>query len=383
MHDDPRVMQAKAIRIADVVERLGIARLRLSGGEMIGPCPICGGRDRFGINLRTNAFLCRKCDLRGRDQIALVTGVLNLPFKEALQWLCGDKPPSLDSAEIERRRRKAEAAARKQKADAEWYRRRAISSALAIWSRARPGSRGVVQAYLTARGIPADLLPDVPDALRFVLNHRYVKKIGGEVIDAHCGPCMIAGVLDADGHLTAVHQTWVSPEPPHGKAHITWNGATLPSKLVRGSKKAGAIRLFTPRDADTLVMGEGIETTLSAMAAVPIEGAAYWAGVDLGNMSGRMVRQRGVKHSGVPDMSDINAFVPPPWVKRLVFLMDGDSAPGMTRAKLLCGLRRAMAAHSGLKGEIVKAPSGFDFNDVLNGDATIEADSEDADGGDP
>ncbi|MCD1621261.1 hypothetical protein K7H20_24815, partial [Salipiger manganoxidans] len=78
----------------------------------------------------------------------------------------------------------------------------------------------------------------------------------------HRGPCMIAGVLDAGGGLTAVHQTWVDPEPPHGKARITWQGTPMPAKMVRGSKKGAAIRLCTPEGADTLVMGEGIETTL-------------------------------------------------------------------------------------------------------------------------
>ena len=35
------------------------------------------------------------------------------------------------------------------------------------------------------------------------------------------------------------------------------------------------------------------------------------------------------------------------------------------RAKLECGLRRAMAIHSGLQGQIVPAGEGVDLNDVL------------------
>ena len=116
-------------------------------------------------------------------------------------------------------------------------------------------------------------------------------------------------------------------------------------------------------------MGEGIETTLSAMVAAPFPNAAYWAGVDLGNMSGRMQKVKGQKYSGVPDMSDSDAFVPPSWVKRLVFIMDGDSDPVMTRAKLECGLRRAMALLPGLKGQIVHSGDGVDMNDVLRAGA--------------
>lgn len=176
---------------------------------------------------------------------------------------------------------------------------------------------------------------------------------------------MIAAIQNANGKLAAVHQTWISRDPPFGKARIAWEGESLPSKLVRGSKKSGAIRLRTPQGADTLVMGEGIETTLTALIAEPFDNAAYWAGVDLGNMSGRMQKLKGKRYSGQPDMNDADAFVPPEWVKRLVFIMDGDSEPKMTRAKLECGLRRAMAIRPGLKGQIVKAGEGVDLNDVL------------------
>ncbi|WP_136440331.1 DUF7146 domain-containing protein [Pacificoceanicola onchidii] len=363
--EDPRLIEAKAIPMTEMVDRLGIAGLKRMANEMVGPCPLCGGRDRFGINLRSNAFLCRKCDLRGGDQIALAMGVLNLDFKGALSWLCGDQPAELDPREVERRRQLAAEAERKQREEADRYRRRAVSDARLIWKKARPGRLGVVRAYLLARGITSDMLPEIPEALRFIVDHPYVKKVGREYVTAHRGPCMVAGILSPAGELTAVHQTWVDRAPPHGKARISLEGESLPAKLVRGSKKSGAIRLLTPKGADTLVMGEGVETTLTAMAAQPFANAAYWAGVDLGNMAGRMQRVKGRRYSGLPDMSDADAFVPPLWVKRLVFIMDGDSDPKMTRAKLECGLRRAMALNPGLQGQIVHAGAGVDLNDVL------------------
>ncbi|MCD1621248.1 hypothetical protein K7H20_24750, partial [Salipiger manganoxidans] len=129
------------------------------------------------------------------------------------------------------------------------------------------------------------------------------------------GPCMIAGVLDAEGRICAVHQTWVDPQPPHGKAQITWQGEEMSAKLVRGSKKGAAIRLCTPEGADTLVMGEGIETTLTAMVAAGVPGAAYWAGIDLGNMGGKARRGEGLRYAGLPDLTDTEAFVPPRWVR--------------------------------------------------------------------
>lgn len=376
--DDPRLITAKAMPITDVIARLGISGLKTEGWELSGPCPSCGttghnpksGRsDRFNVNLRTNAFLCRKCGIKGGDQIALVMAVENIEFKAALTWLCGDRPAAPDPAEQERRRRIAAEAERKQQAEQEKYRRRAIKDARRMWQASRPGNLGVVRAYLTARGLRPDRLPVLPIDLQFIVDHPYVKKIDGALQTLHSGPCMIAAIRRPDGSIAAVHQTWVASAPPHGKAKILHGETVMPSKMVRGSKKGGAIRLFTPETFDTLVMGEGIETTLTAAAAwrdlLPPDRTAYWAGVDLGNMSGRMAYQKGKRHSGRPDMDDRDAFVPPPWTRRLIFIQDGDSDPKATRAKLECGLRRAMALVPGLRGQIVHAGDGVDLNDVL------------------
>lgn len=132
-----------------------------------------------------------------------------------------------------------------------------------------------------------------------------------------------------------------------------------------GSKKGGAIRLT--RAASTLVMGEGIETTMTAAAANVIPGAGYWAGVDLGNMSGRRESGKGMKFAGRPDLDDDEAFLPPPGVERLVYIMDGDSDPKDTRSKLEAGLRRAMIHRPGLRGQIAHVGEGKDLNDVLMG----------------
>lgn len=365
--DDPRLMEAKAIPMSEIVDRIGIAGLRNMSGELIGPCPLCGGRDRFGINLRSNAFLCRKCDVRGGDQVALVMQVLNLDFQEALGWLCGDKPASIDPTEMDRRRKRAAENQRKQDEYADRARAYARKQAQEIWGKGRWQELGAVRDYFAVRGIMPDMLPDVPSSLRLITNFPYVKKIGGQLVTAHSGLCMIGLIQGPDNRGSAVHQTWLDLGQPNGKAVIAHDGEAMPSKMVRGSKKGGAIRLHTPLGADVLVMGEGIETTLTAMVAQVIPNAAYWCAVDLGNMSGRMARGKGLKYAGMPDMEDHDAFVPPPWVKRLVFIMDGDSEPRLTRAKLEAGLRRAMAYRPGLAGQIVQAGDGVDLNDVLKG----------------
>ena len=44
------IERAKTADIKEVADRLG-ARLRKAGvAEMVGPCPLCGGKDRFSVN---------------------------------------------------------------------------------------------------------------------------------------------------------------------------------------------------------------------------------------------------------------------------------------------------------------------------------------------
>jgi hypothetical protein len=48
--------------ILDTAWRLGLrARLKKTGGEWTGPCPRCGGRDRFSISPSKGLWNCRGC----------------------------------------------------------------------------------------------------------------------------------------------------------------------------------------------------------------------------------------------------------------------------------------------------------------------------------
>jgi len=360
--------EAKDLSVKDVLFKLGIHDLRAASGWYSGPCFECGGTDRFNISIDDKGFFCRHdCGVRGGDMIALTMQFKRIEFKEALELLVGGMDIAVDPKVIAERKKKSEANKKKQDAYKAKARKRARKDASVIWRKGRGHLRSMLHDYFELRGITYDMLPELPDVLRLIPDHPYVKKIGGQLVTAHRGPCMIGLIQSPDDRGAAVHQTWIDLTQDNGKARITYGDDVLPSKMVRGSKKGGAIRLHTPLAADTLVMGEGIETTMTALAAQPIAGAAYWCAVDLGNMSGRMQRGKGKRFAGLPDMSDTAAFVPPAWVRRLVFIMDGDSEPRMTRAKLESGLRRAMAVRPGLVGQIVEAGVGVDLNDVLKG----------------
>lgn len=374
--DDPRPAEANARQIFDVAEMLKIEVGR-GAVERQGPCPRCGGSDRFVLNARKNVFLCRRCESDGGKggPIDLVMFVRRCSFPEALDWLCGPKPV-LSPEEIEARESAADARRAEREAQAAKYRAKVAADARRIWADSVPAEGTLVVDYLERRGISRAMLPRTPAALRYQPEARYMIQDGDDRWrEIHRGPTMVAGVLDRDGSVSAVHRTWIDLDQPKGKVLLPVAekpGEFWPAKKVLGAKKGGAIRFLTPPGADTLVVGEGIETTLSAMVADTM-GAAYWCGVDLGNMAGQRMHGRGLKYAGIPDMDDSEAFVPPPWVRQLVYVMDGDSDPRLTRAQLLAGIRRAMVLRPGLRGRIVPCPQGADLNDVLLGHVSIDA----------
>src|SRR6476619_3575158 len=78
---------ARSTPIGDVIDARGI---RLRGRiERIGPCPVCGGSDRFAVNTRKNLFNCRGCNTGG-DVIALVQHLDGVTFAEACAILAGE-----------------------------------------------------------------------------------------------------------------------------------------------------------------------------------------------------------------------------------------------------------------------------------------------------
>ena len=68
--------------------------VRLRGkNERCGPCPKCGGDDRFSINVSKQIFNCRGCG-RGGDVIDLVQHVDGVDFQTATTTLAGEPPPA-------------------------------------------------------------------------------------------------------------------------------------------------------------------------------------------------------------------------------------------------------------------------------------------------
>ena len=87
---DAWVMRARSVPIEDEIARRGI---HLRGkNERCGPCPICGGDDRFSINVAKQIFNCRGCG-KGGDVIDLVQLLDGVDFVVAGTTLAGEPPP--------------------------------------------------------------------------------------------------------------------------------------------------------------------------------------------------------------------------------------------------------------------------------------------------
>ena len=103
------VDKARAAPIEREIERRGI---KLRGGiDRCGPCPKCGGNDRFAINVKKCAWNCRGCGVGG-NVIKLVEYLDDVDFIGACTTLTGELPPKPNgkgpraaNAEESRRRR--------------------------------------------------------------------------------------------------------------------------------------------------------------------------------------------------------------------------------------------------------------------------------------
>ena len=201
----------------------------------------------------------------------------------------------------------------------------ATEAARRLWRRCRAVAGTHAERYLQARG----LLQCRFAALRFHPELRYRE---GSAVRRF--PALVAAVTasPSDGNggaITGVQRTWLDPRRP-AKA-----GVAAPRKAL-GRIHGLAVRFGAPSDDAALVVGEGIETVLSLITAVPeIRAAAALSAGSLG------------------------AFAPPPGIARLVIARDNDEDGALAAERLA---RRC--AQLGIAATIV-VPVGNDFNDDL------------------
>jgi putative DNA primase/helicase len=191
-------------------------------------------------------------------------------------------------------------------------------AALSLWRVAQQADGTLVETYLGSRGLrlPATAV------LRF---HAALKHPSGD-----SWPAMIALVTrGSDDASVAIHRTFLGRDGAR-KAPVD------PQKMMLGPCRGGAVRLAEP--SDLLMVGEGIETCLSAMQAT---GNPAWAALST---------------------SGLRSLELPKDVRDVIVLADGDD-PGEAAARD-CAVRWKNERR---RVRIARPPKGMDFNDMLVG----------------
>ena len=265
------------------------------------PCPVCQPDGRKGQTALTiadgrNGRLVLDCKKSA-------CGFLDILAAAGLR--SGDYTPP-DAATLAQREREAKAEAEKRAAQAK-----------RLWLEAQPIAGTLAETYLRARGITCPLPPTLrfhPDAWHGATAKRY--------------PAMVAAVQGLV--WPAVHRTWLRPDGL-GKADV------LPAKAMLGGTAGGAVRLAG--GPSRLVVGEGIESTLSLACGLLDGPATLWAALSTSGLRGLRL---------------------PTQPRRLTIACDGDTA-GREAAHALAERANGLGWQVG----IMDPGNDADFNDIL------------------
>jgi phage/plasmid primase-like uncharacterized protein len=242
------IKYAHRVLIEDEIKRRGIA-LKRQGAELIGPCPVCGGRDRFAINTRKQLWNCRGCG--GGDVIRLVQHLDGCDFVCAITTLIGDasKVPTPP--------------AKLKKSDRYEDEQRNLDRAEEIWRETSPLDPDAL-AYFAKRRIDINQVPE-QGGLRFHPRCPWPGKI--------TKPCIIGRFTTAIGN------------EPRG----IWRRPISGEKAIALGPMSGCVIRLWPDEAVErgLVLGEGVETVLAAATLILHRGTLLqpaWASGSAGNI---------------------------------------------------------------------------------------------------
>jgi putative DNA primase/helicase len=208
------------------------------------PCPVHGGRSLSLADGRDGALLVHcfgGCEWRDIFLVLRHRGLI------------GDRLDEISpEREVEFRCRRETSA----KAEIERL-ARSIGASRDLYQRAREAAGTVVETYLRLRGI----MGPIPGVLRFLEHcpHRSGKY----------HPAMLAPIVNVHGEQVAIHKTFLRPDGS-GKADLP----KAEQRETCGPMKGSTVRLAPPRPGVPLLVGEGNESTLSAMQLFGLPG---WA----------------------------------------------------------------------------------------------------------
>ncbi|CAM5503175.1 DUF7146 domain-containing protein [Thauera mechernichensis] len=305
MGDMLNVREVAQGRWRSILTVLGIDERTLSGKH--GPCPMCGGKDRFRFDNKDGrgTYFCSGCG--AGDGVQLAMGITGLSFRDVaaeVERIAGTVRPSTIKPD------------------------RSDDDKLAALRRAfresRPIERGDEACrYLAGRGLA---LYDLPESIRTHSGMAYLDD--GKVLGTL--PVMLATVTSPTGKAVSMHRTYIQD----GRK------APVPSakKLMQGLPLAGAAIRLTPISR-TLGIAEGIET---ALAAAELFEVPAWSCIST---------------------SGIESFEPPEGVEHVVIFTDNDHNFAGQAAAYRAAHRLALR---GIEVEVVIPPTVGDWLDELN-----------------
>ena len=261
------IARARSVPIVDVLAPRG-HNLRRCGGELVGPCPVCGGRDRFAVNLKKAVWNCRGCG-KGGDVIELVRHLDGCGFNHAIEQLTGERSAAVSSGPHNKvtdhlkQKAKAEDAERQreQHRKAAWF-----------WSQRQPIKGTIAERYLRqVRGITCPL-PATLGYLPARKSDHHPALISAFALVDEVEP----GVLGDSRGVVSVHFTLLKPDGS-GKAEVE------KPKIMIGSPGNLPIIIAPANDLLGLAITEGIEDALTVHQAT---GLGAWAAGSAGRMPG-------------------------------------------------------------------------------------------------
>lgn len=205
--------------------RLGVPDNFLNGKH--GPCPFCGGRDRFRFDNKngSGSYICSQCGAgSGVDFAKNFKGWDFATAAREVEAMCHMQALPKDKIQPE--------------VTSEQTRAKAIR----IWKQTKPIEPGSqADGYFRGRGIGFD---EYPDSLRF---HPMLP-----VSRTLSLPAIVAKIVDVEGNGASLHRTYLDG---HRKADV-------PRKILKGPlPEGGCVRLSGPRES--ICIAEGVETALS------------------------------------------------------------------------------------------------------------------------
>lgn len=270
-----RARRAAQGRWREIFIACGIDEAFLS--RRAGPCPNCGGRDRFIFDDKFGAgnFFCRGCGPGdGFELIARVNGISRTAALAQVESFCGIDVPVEPVKSV-----------REAQEDASLP----VAFHLKLWAQALPvAPADPVWKYLVNRGL------DPANAGSEIRCHTALFVSDSEEETETVFPAMLSRVTDAEGIVTALHRTYLTEEGM--KAPIE-----SPKRVTPGKIRGAAVELGNP--GAVLGVAEGVETALAASA---LFGFPVWAALGASNLAAFEAVPAGVKKVVVFSDNDAN-----------------------------------------------------------------------------